>query len=235
MPKLHGKTGLILAAAGELSADRYGLYTGRCQFKFPPGEWSLLPGGGAVHPHAPWAVSEKQTVLFTPGFWTLNVEYAGTPIEVSPPVYESRRGTGQEAIQTNPRFVSHIAGKPSAPLNGAIFLDPNGDVTTDDVLGTFDKFKLIVDGKRNELFGLNAYLAVNNTIWSKSWTQRSKPSQDNVGKIATPSGPYPNYGAGSNWLDLGVDYTQRANVYACHQQWMGSGPGGFSTIVYASA
>lgn len=235
MTQYHGRSGLILDAAGELSADRTGLWTGRCKFKFPATRWDLLPGALAVHPYAPWAVSEKQTVLFTPGFWTLNVEYAGTPVESSPPVYESRRGTGQEAIQTSPRFVSHIAGRPSAPLNGAIFVDPNGDITTDDNLGVFEKFRLIVDGEQNPLAGLNAYLGVNATIWSKSWTQRSKPSQGNVGKIDTPSGDYPDYGDGSNWLNLGVDYTQRGNVFTCHEQWMGSGPGGFSPIVYASA
>jgi hypothetical protein len=234
MAQLHGNSGLILDASGELSSDRYGLWTGRCRFRFPPKKWELLPAGLAPHPHAPWALAEKQTVSFTPGLWTLTVEYAGTPVESSEPVYESRRGTGQEPIETHPKFVSHIAGTPSSPLNGALFVDEEGLPTADNQRGIFRGFRLIVDGGRNPYAGLNAYLAVNNTIWSKSWTQKKKPSQSAVGKISSPDGPQPGYPGGVNWISLGVDYTLRGGAFACNAQWLGSGPGGWNDVVYGT-
>ena len=79
-----------------------------------------------------------------------------------------------------------------------------------------------------------AYLAVNNTTWTKSWTQRSKPKVTKGGKIDAPDGPEPGFPAPYNWINLGIGYVQRGGAYQCTEQWQLSGRRGWNNIVYGS-
>ena len=125
-----------------------------------------------------------------------------------------------------------IGGKPSDPLNGALFVDGNtGDETTSDLTGVFSKFALLVDGARNPLAGVTSYISQNQTTWKKSWVQKAKPSGGKV-KISSPSGNPPSYGGDTNWLEMPVAYTKRGNVYSCSQTWLASGPAGWHPDLY---
>ena len=143
-------------------------------------------------------------------------------------------GTGNEPIVTHDRFLSELGGKPSAPLNGAIFRDPvTGEISTDDATAEFDRFALMIGGLRNPLAGVDSYICANNTVWTKSWTSRTKPTVHPI-RISNPEGPAPDYGGSSNWLELPTAYTLRGNVYSCVARWLASGRGGWNNIVYAT-
>lgn len=224
---LHGDDGLVLRAAGDISADRNGLWAGSCLFSFPAGKIDLVPAINSLHPHVGFLIAERFRVVFEPGLWKVYVDYVGCNVDASEPQYELTPGTGNEPIQIHDRFESVLAGKPSAPLNGAIFRDSiSGEVTHDDDLGEFDRF-----AADSPYAGLESFIAQNNTVWSKSWTQRSKPASTPV-RISNPSGPAPDYGGSYNWLEFPVAYTKRGNVYSCTQRWMSSGPKGWNTVVY---
>lgn len=233
-----GNDGLVLSAAGEISGDKNGLWTGACVFKLPVGRYDLVPGVGVEHPLADFLMSERFRLTFSPGLWTVSVDYAGMSAsyeDASPAQYDLSPGTGNEPIETHPKFVTDIGGKPSDPKNGARFRHyETGAETEDDALGVFDEFKLIVDGLKNPYAKGEAFIAQNNTVWTKSWTQRTKPDSYGV-KIATPDGPYPDYGGDTNWLAMPIAYTQRGSVFTCTAKWIASGPGGWNATVYASA
>ena len=234
MAAYFGNDGLILEAAGELSADRYGMWGGACRFKIPPGRLDLVPSLNSPHPHANFCLAERQRVVFSPGHWTALVDYTGTLAEETDPVYEFNPGTGTEPIETHPDFLTVLGGKPSGPLYGAIFLDETGYPTSDDKLGVFARFRMVTDaGVANPLAGVSSYITANKSIWSKSWTRRSAPSAaGNIVRIDTPDGPNPDFGGSYNWLFLGTSYTKRGGAYACVSRWMLSGRRGWQETVY---
>lgn len=235
---LHGNDGLVLSSAGEITATKAGLWTGSCLYSLPADRIDLIPNVGAVHPYASFLVAESFRLVFAPGLWKLYVEYAGANRDVSEPTYDLSPGTGNDPIETHSRFLSHLAGKPSAPKNGAIFRNPEtGEVTKEDEPGAyqFDRFSvLLAGGNLNPYAGLESYICQNNTVWTKSWTQRSAPTSHPV-RIGAPDGPAPNYGGDTNWLELPVAYTKRGNVFSCVAQWLASGPRGWNPVVYPSS
>lgn len=224
---LFGKNGLVLESAGEITADRNGLWSGSCRFSLPHGRVDLIPAVLSVHPHVGFLFAEKFRLSTNPGLWRVSVDYVGASVDSSEPQYELSPGTGNEPIQTHKDFIATIAGTPSSPKNGAIFRDPvSGEISTDDDLAEFDRFAL-----SSELAGTDSYIAQNNTVWTKSWTQKSKPTSHGV-RINNPPGNAPDYGGSYNWLELPVGYTVRGRVYSCQQHWVCSGPKGWKSIVY---
>lgn len=233
---LYGNDGLVLSHAGELTADKNGLWTGACVFKLPAGRVDLVPGIGSLHPYADFCVAERFRLSFSAGLWSCAVEYVGGSVESSEPQYELSPGTGNEPIETHDKFLSVLAGRPSAPLNGAVFLDKDGNVTTSDTPGIaeFDRFAMyLTDGGLNPYAGQDAYIAQNNTVWTKSWTRRSAPTSNGV-CVEAPDGPNPDYGGDTNWLAMPVAYAKRGNVYSCTARWIASGPRGWNPAVYPS-
>lgn len=233
---IYGNKGLILRAAGKLSTSRDGLSTGKCVFQFPPNRWDLVPENGAVHPHANFCVQEKVEVAFTTGFWLATCDFVGVQQESTPKRFGLTRRVRPEPIETNPDFVTKIGGKPSAPLNGAIFLDETGHPTSDDLLGVFDRFRLVVDTgsgqKRNELAGTESYFAPTNTVWRARWSSRVKPTlTKEVGKIdSSPLGSPPDFGSDFTWLYMGIDSDQRGNSWSNSEDWL---LGRWSEKIYA--
>ena len=227
----------MLNAAGEITANKAGLWTGSCQFTFPAGQVDLIPGIGSAHPYVGFLVAESFRLSFTPGLWRLSMEYVGGSVDSSDPQYELSPGTGNEPIETHKSFLSVIAGKPSAPLNGAIFRNVvTGDVSEDDTAGVaqFDRFSIYVDGALNAYAGQEQFINQNNTVWTKSWTSKSKPSSYGI-HIGAPDGPNPDYGGTTNWLAMPIAYTQRGNVFSNVARWIASGPRGWNPGVYPSS
>ena len=230
----YGKTGFILNSAGELATDRKGLVSGRLMGKVAANAWSALPNIGSAHPYASFCTMEKRVVRFTAGFWQMTGDYVGCEIDETEPVWDFNPGTGNEPIETIDNFLT-IAGTPSAPLNGAIWRDENGDKTTDDAKGIFDRFLTHKpDGSLNPWAGTSEYLAVNNTILTKSWTRKSRPSDSGrpLKVEDPPSGHAPNFSSNYKWLKFPASYTQRGRVYECRQMWMLSGPKGWNRVIY---
>lgn len=239
MSEVFGNQGLVLAPEGEILVDRAGLWTATCLYTVPKDRLDLVPALGSPHPHAPFLWLESLRLRFTPGLWKVFAAYAGVQQDETEPVYDFNPGTGNEPIETIDNFVSAVAGSPSSPINGAIFRDPaTGDISTDDAVGVFDRFSIMKDGAQNPWAGLQEYLAVNNTTWTKSWTRRSKPSGAARPLTVTtnPAGNPPSFdGANYNWLQFPVAFSQRGSAYECRQVWMLSGPRGWNRVVYDGA
>jgi hypothetical protein len=236
----HGKSGAILQPGGELVTDRKGLVTGRFAFKVRAGAWGDMPQLNSVHPYALFASMERRVVRFEKGFWLVLGDYAGCEVEESEPAYDFNPGTGNEPIVTHDDFLTKIGGKPSAPLNGAIFRDQSGNVTTDDAEGSFDRFKLLKDdGTLNPWAGTEEFLTANNTVFTKSWTRRTKPAGASKPLQVVdqpPGGKAPTFdGANYKWLEFPVAYSVRGSAYDCRQMWMLSGPRGWNRVVYNGA
>ncbi len=227
---------IMLQAGGELLEDKYGLTTGSLRYLIRPGRLDLRPKLNSAHPMASFCKLERRRTIMTPGWWTLVCDYAGSEEEESEPEYELEIGTAREPIETSPRFVSHIGGKPSAPLNGAVFVDDTGYPTSDDKLGIFDRFRMLTAaGERNRLAGLSQYEAANETRWVKSWTSRARPTDGGaVGKIDNPEGPNPTYDDDRDWLYMGLHYRRRGGAYSLRKIWRLSGPGGWLVPVYGT-
>ena len=234
--KVFGRNGLIMSNGGTLVTDKYGLTTGTVVYRLPVGRVELQPAFGSSHPYAAFCGLERRELRFTPGFWTLVCDYAGAEQDESDPEYELEIGTGREPIETHPDFVTKIGGKPSAPKNGAVFVDDTGHPTSDDKIGIFDRFRMTLEsGERNLMAGVTGYEAANLTTWVKSWTSRSRPSDGgNVGLIDNPEGNPPNYGSGRNWRYMGLSSLKRGKAHANRKAWQLSGPGGWNEMIYGS-
>lgn len=233
-----GKDGLIQGSAGELTTDRKGLVTGRMTYKVKPGRWADMPSINSVHPLASFCTMERRQVRFDPGWWVVLCDYVGCEVEETEPTYDFNPGVGSEPLEILPNFVTDIAGKPSAPLNGAIFLDEEGNLTEDDTKGVFDRFRVLkADGSPNPWAGAESFLTMNNGVYTKSWVSRKKPSgltgaEKPLTIVTSPPGPEPNFGGNYNWLRFPPAYTKRGGIYDNRQSWLASGPKGFNTVIY---
>jgi hypothetical protein len=232
--KYFGKAGFVLASAGELTTDRKGLVSGRLMGTVQPNRWADMPRIGSAHPYATFCTMERRNVKFTAGYWQVYCDYVGCEVDESEPVWDFNPGTGNEPIETIDNFME-IAGTASAPVNDAIWRDENGVKTTDNTKGIFDRFKIFkADGSLNPWAGVSEYLAVNNSILTKSWTRKSKPADSGRPlKIDTPpAGHAPAFAENYTWLKFPAAYTERGKVFDCRQQWMLSGPKGWNGMIY---
>ena len=249
----------ILEPGGELVTDTKGLVTGRLSFKGKPGAWATMPRVGSLHPLAVFCAMEKRTVKFEKGWWAVTGEYAGTQNVDSfsddssdssdsssssgadddgsweydaPPEYSLNPGTGTERIELHPDFVTTFGGTPASPLNGAIFLDANGNETSDNTRGLFERFRIMNGAVKNPFAGLEEYLTISGTTWTKSWTTSSRPGDTSAGIVKTPPGNPPSFGSNHNWLEMPASYSKRGRAYACQQVWLLSGPAGWNATLY---
>ncbi len=238
-----GQAGLIIVGKGVVRMNKYGEHTATCTFKAKAESASLnlFPDKGNSHPFATWLKFTKRTISFTPGFWTCVCEYKGADTDggLPDPVYELSFGTGEEPIETHANFESDIGGVPSAPLNGAVFVDAQGNITDDDAVGVFDRFRLknpTVGGR--SFGGVESYVDMNNITWSKTYV--TKTSQDQVGgevEIQIPedggAGFQPPTFDDRDWLYLGMSSTGTIGGSATHRKvWRLSAPGGWNPDIY---
>ncbi|CAB4159142.1 hypothetical protein UFOVP736_27 [uncultured Caudovirales phage] len=231
--RVHGDNAKILEHSGKVKSDRFGLWTGRCRWSILATRSDLLPLIGELHPLADWMKVEDRDITFAAGRWLVDCSYVGVEPIDPVPVYELQRNTNTEPIETHEKFVTTIAGKPSAPLNGALFVDEDGNPTADDKRGIFHRFRLVLEsGERNPFAGMTGYLSASNTLWTKSWTSRTKPTDGGaVGKIDTPEGGPPSF-SGCTWIYSGLQFTERVDIYSVRKVWMLSAPGGWNSVVY---
>ncbi len=173
---------------------------------------SSLTVAGTNHPEFPYlSVWSSELVESTAGIGILSVEYRGADT-IPAPTYSLDRSLSNEPLATNPKWVSDIAGKPSAPLNGAIFIDPTtGLQTTDDSIGQFKGWAI-----GSPFDGVEDYLCPGST-WTVSYVDYSPPDLSGVGTIQTPDGPCPAAPANYFWLFAGGSSSQQGTVYRCEK------------------
>lgn len=230
----------FLEDKGKLTTDIFGLQTCIARFKYPSSTaFSTLPSLFEAHPFYGWLRLERQEIDVTPGFLVITSGYAGIAggVSESTPIYELCLGVGEEPIETHPKFQTDIAGTPSSPVHGAVFVDyETGKKTTDDEKGVFQEFLPIVGGSRNPFAGISSYLSPDQLTWRQRKVTTTRPASiSDVGKIATPVGSPPSLGGGSrNWLLLAITYEQRGLVYFVTTEWRASGPTGWNSTIYGA-
>jgi hypothetical protein len=229
-----GNPGLVIEVIGELSTDLYGLSTASLTAKCPQNRFDLVPPLFSYHPVWTNLNAERQRITIKEGFLWITMEYAGI-FGITQPIYELCLGVGEEPIVTHPKFVLQIAGKPSAPLNGAIFLNPStGKITRNDGIGVFDRFSSQFSGQPNQFAGLESFLDFSQAVWRKRQYQTYQPTDASyVGKILQPEGPAPYLGTGRNWILQSINFEQRGIVYGVTKEWRASGFRGWNQIVYS--
>lgn len=227
----------FLEDQGRLTTDIFGLQTCTARFKYPAGIGFIgAPSLFDPHPNYSWLHLEHQEIDVAPGFTIFTNGYAGIAggLSESTPIYEMSLGVSEEQIQLHPKFITSIGGRPSAPLNGAIFVDfETGKKTTDDARGVFQEFLGIVGGERNLLGGISAFLSPNEFTWRERKVSNARPFDvSQVGYISTPVGPAPSVNFPRNWLYMGVSYEQRGLSYFINREWRASGRNGWNQIIY---
>lgn len=259
---VYGNSELIIADRGEIVTDRFGLETASVEFNIKyendAAKALILQAGipkvGDAHPDAYWLKGVRRRVKFAPGVCQIGMDYEGV-LDDTEPVYSLETGLSEEPIETHPNFLG-IAGKPSNPRNGAIFVDNSGNVTTDDSSGVFSGFSAFIDfsgtgrfGYPNSWSGIKAYMDFSKAVWCMSYYTPNKPSDAvaALGTINTPNGDPPNFGHTTfqffeggtiyqvdrrNWLYMGFNMEQRGGAYMLKHQWMLSGLGGWKSGIY---
>jgi hypothetical protein len=135
----------------EINNDGYGLLESVCKWVVPYG--TRAPAKNSEHPYDNRLYCWKTTTAIMPGqVMAIQAYYVGieSGLDTTPQV-QITVGSSTEPIDTHNEFVSKIGGKPSAPKNGAIFVDPStGEKTEDDALGVFAEFSMMTQLTQNE-------------------------------------------------------------------------------------
>ena len=231
----YGNDGLITSVTGDIHTDRFGLETCTTMFKISIDTlYSSLPPINSFNPTFGWLIMERRRVTTTPGFWEVYGEYVGISQDPTDSVYELAIGLSDEPIVTHPKFISDIGGSPSRPLNGAIFLDQEGEITTDDSLGQFAYFQHMFGGQLNIFAGIDSYLAADQVVWRQKYCATTPPNITyQVGYINSPTGLNVSV-HGPNWLLTSSTFEQRGRVYFICNEWRNSGRRGWNQSIYTS-
>lgn len=240
----------VMADTARTTRKRNGLLEGECSFEcisspLAAGQIlaSFLPLGN-VHPYNNNIWMETQQIVYTAKGAQAICTYAGVEYEYQDvPSYDLIIGVEESPIEAHPKF-KDFAGKPSAPANGAIFLDPStGFISVDDLVGVFDRFAPYVGGNLNPKAGIESFLDPVCT-YRESYVSDSIPSQSGVGQIEKDvPGPGLSRMGKRNWLYTGMNYRRRGDpsgqinrvIYEVTRDWKLSGQRGWDEDIYASA
>ena len=221
----------------KFETDRFGVDTVSLKIEIPDAIFPReLIRYNQSHPRfASTLLTKRSGQRVTPGFWSVTYTFEGYLFEAPEPVYELTGGLDQEPIESHPNFISTIAGTPSAPLNGAVFIAPStGLPTEDDEQGVFREFRANIGGGLNPKAGIESYL-VPGAEWKMVEFTATKPTElRNLGTIDAPTGGNPNL-SGRNWLLWSQTYTKRGFIYQVTTTWKLSGRNGWDTEIYGGS
>jgi len=186
---------------------------------------------GSNHPDFPaMAIARRSGQRGVGNLWRVSYLYEGFITALPQPTYELSGSLDQQPIETHPNF-SDIAGTPSDPANGAVFIDPStGEITEEGDLGVFREFKSTLGGSPNPKAGVDSYMDPGAT-WTEISFSLTQPSLGSLGDISSPAGPNPSMG-GRNWLFWEVNSRRRGHIIEVRKTWKLSGRGGWDTDIY---
>lgn len=224
------------------------------------GDYSDLPDIGDEHPHAEGCYLESRELTWEPGLVRARCVYAGAEdADLDRPIYELQIGVQEEPIETHPRFVANIGGTPSAPLNGAIFVDGNGAVTFSDDGGTFAGWWATYRAGNppagavvsSTFRGIEAYLETSNVTYRQSYISKTLPPSTMALLDIVENGAMPGLARGMsfgtrNWLYMGAQIRERGRkalnsnsawdeqnvIYEISRDWRLSAKGGWNSTIY---
>lgn len=220
--------------------DRYGVDTITLTEKIPKSKFpELLRSKFSVHPRFPgMAMSKRSWQREASGFYTVTYQYEGILLELPEATYDLDSTLSEKPIQLHPDFVSVLAGKPSEPKNGAVFIDPaTNDRTYSDEIGVFKEFAATVpdlelgEMVKNPKGGIESYEDPAAT-WTKTSIVTTRPSTLRaLNAIEDPDGPNPTL-SDRTWKFSAVSYQKRGSIYMVRETWRMSGTGGWDADVY---
>lgn len=194
---------------------------------------ALMRSKGSGHPRfGNMAVSKVNWQAGKHGkFYRVTYTYEGFLLSLPSPTYQLTSSLSEEPIELHPDFDT-IAGTPSTPANGAVFIDPEtGKLTKLDAKGVFREFKAVMSGTQNPKAGIQSYLCPG-AEWTEISFSLSRPGDlGSLGEIDSPSGSNPTFGS-RTWLYSGVTYTQRGGIFEIRKSWLLSGRNGWDTDIY---
>lgn len=214
---------------------------------------NYLPAIGDEHPFNANIYLEDMEITIVPEGVIAQCTYGGCDeADLNRPTYEFNSGEEDQPIEVHPRFQSNIGGTPASPLNGAMFTDTTGALTTDNTAGIFAGFRnVLVDGGGpylNPFSGVEAFVDISSNYYTESYVARELPDDETTwGTIVTPPGPASQIrlaGANRNWLYLGYSFRERGRrwddspsatqfiVYEIFRRWRLSGPKGWNATIY---
>jgi len=210
--------------------DRFGVDSITREEFIPAAELSkLLRAKGSAHPRFNFMSLSRRSYQLGMGgaFYKVTYLYEGFIESMPEPTYELNGAVREEPIQTHEDFEEVLAGTPSAPANGAKFIDPEtGKPSTDNDAAVFDRFG------RGPLEGVSEFRTPAAT-WTVTRFATSRPTTArDLGKIDNPDGSPPSFGSDRNWMFIAMSYRQRGFVYEIRETWELSGRGGWNTLLY---
>ena len=198
---------------------------------------ALMPRPGSGHPEVPFITLSQVTATFDEGDLTEIVcEYAGA--EEKPEGEEKANATYTMGLSLSEEpLLSHLRYKdlPQAERE-ALQLIQSGKDKDDQNNRLRDK---VASERGLEALsklerGQTSYYSPRVT-WRESWV-RDKPAEakelNDIGNIATPSGPAPQLAGGRDWLLNGVTQTQEGRAFRLENEWLASDRGGWDPQIY---
>lgn len=147
--KSFGDTDSLYASPGwGIRNDGFGLLESTISIRTSQDNKDALPRKGDTHPRDERLfLYRKEVNKVAAGLIEVRLEYAGIEqtdrTEVRLSISSS---SSTDPIETHPNFAEKIGGKPSAPLNGAVFIDPASNLpTSDDKVGVFTEFSTLAE------------------------------------------------------------------------------------------
>ena len=236
--KRSGSNQTTRQLAETFQTDRYGVDTIQLTDKIPDERFPQdVLTDFAPHPRfGNMALSKRRGTRQEPGYWTVTYTFEGfTSGQTPEPTYELVSSLTQEPIQTHPDFVSTIAGTPAAPLNGAIFVDPDTGWQSEADNAVFKEFGPEAGGLGfgGSKAGIDSYL-VPGAEWRVTSFQSTQPSSLlSVGTISSPYGGAPSL-SGRDWLAWSNTWTRRGATYQVSRTWKLSGRNGWDQDIYGT-
>lgn len=232
----HGiKTQVIVQTEESGMLDRFGVDVVTRVEEVPrEGFPSLMRSKYSVHPRfAAMGVSKVNWTRAKHGlFYRVTYIYEGFLLSLPEPIYTLSASLSEEPIELHPDF-QDFAGTPAAPLNGAVFVDPDTEkITTSNERGVFREFMATLDGAANLKAGVEAFLSPG-AVWTEISFSTARPTDlGDLGEEDAPSGPNPSFGGGRDWLYHAADYQRRGHIYEIHKSWLLSGRNGWDPDIY---
>lgn len=212
-------SGVVIQPNYALTEKNDGTIEGNVTFECDERYFGNLPQMKSAHPRESRCECYNRDITYLPlGKVRLVASYFGLVSGKTQPTISYAPNTDKEPIETHSDFES-FAGTKDSPKNGAMF-----DPETGEFLGFFDQ-------SIKDLFGVMHYL-VPSTMVSLTYWQSSVPSLTRRMSIKSSIPGFRKPTDVRNFLLLDIPYRQIGSFYQVTEQYLGSGPDGWSTKIY---
>lgn len=211
--------GVVTLPNYSLTEKNDGTIEGQVVFEADISKFNNFPKLKAPHPRDSRCELYNREITYLPlNKVRMTGSYFGLVSRKTDPILSYTPNTNQEAITSHPDF-EDFAGTSAEPLNGAKFDDETGEF-----LGFFDP-------AIKDLFGVQFYLVPATLLSLTYWTTNIPSLGKRMQKKSTISG-FRKPSDVKEFLIMDTPYRQIGSHYQVTELIMGSGPNGFSNILY---